>query len=58
MVSAEIARRKPEERFNKNLRDKKPYDNDTEISKEDSFLNEKIGMDIFRVFPYHSWERE
>jgi transposase, IS30 family len=33
------------------------YDNGTEIGKEDSDLEKKIGMEVFRAYPYHSWER-
>jgi len=33
------------------------YDNGTEIGKEDRELEKKIGMDVYRAYPYHSWER-
>jgi transposase, IS30 family len=33
------------------------YDNGTEIGKEDLQLEKKIGMDVYRAYPYHSWER-
>lgn len=33
------------------------YDNGTEIGKEDRDLEKKIGMEIYRAYPYHSWER-
>jgi transposase, IS30 family len=33
------------------------YDNGTEIGKEDQYLEKKIGMEVFRAYPYHSWER-
>lgn len=33
------------------------YDNGTEIGKEDRDLEKKIKMDIYRAYPYHSWER-
>lgn len=33
------------------------YDNGIEIGKEDADLEKKIGMEIFRAYPYHSWER-
>lgn len=33
------------------------YDNGSEIGKEDADLEKKIGMEIFRAYPYHSWER-
>jgi len=60
LVSAEIIWRKLEERFSKIPREKRytyTYDNGTEIGKEDLSLEKKIKMDIFRAFPYHSWER-
>jgi len=31
--------------------------NGSEIGKEDQFLEKKIKMDVYRAFPYHSWER-
>jgi len=60
LVSAEIVREKLEERFSKIPENKKytyTYDNGTEIGKEDSYLEKKIKMDVFRAFAYHSWER-
>jgi len=33
------------------------YDNGSEIGKEDTDLEKKIGMEMFRAYPYHSWER-
>lgn len=33
------------------------YDNGIEIGKEDADLESKIGMEVFRAYPYHSWER-
>jgi IS30 family transposase len=33
------------------------YDNGTEIGKEDADLEKKIGMEVYRAYPYHSWER-
>jgi IS30 family transposase len=33
------------------------YDNGTELGKEDAWLEEKIGMGVYRAYPYHSWER-
>lgn len=33
------------------------YDNGVEFGKEDADLEKKIGMEIFRAYPYHSWER-
>lgn len=33
------------------------YDNGTELGKEDEGLEKKIGMAVYRAYPYHSWER-
>mgnify|MGYP001596274366 CR=1 FL=1 len=33
------------------------YDNGTELGKEDEMLERKIGMAVYRAYPYHSWER-
>lgn len=33
------------------------YDNGTELGKEDALLERKIGMTVYRAYPYHSWER-
>lgn len=33
------------------------YDNGVEIGKEDADLEKKIGMEVYRAYPYHSWER-
>lgn len=33
------------------------YDNGTEIGKEDAELEKKIAMEMYRAYPYHSWER-
>ena len=60
LVSAELVWKKLEERFSKIPENKKhtyTYDNGTEIGKEDSCLEKKIKMDVFRAFAYHSWER-
>ncbi len=60
LVSAEIIWKKLEERFSKIPKEKRytyTYDNGTEIGKEDLSLEKKIKMDVFRAFPYHSWER-
>ncbi len=59
-VSAEIIQNKLTERFKKIPKEKRhtyTYDNGTEIGKEDVDLEKKIGMDIYRAYPYHSWER-
>jgi len=41
----------------RNKRHTYTYDNGTEIGKEDADLQKKIGMDVYRAYPYHSWER-
>jgi len=59
-VSAETVRKRIQKRFKKIPKDKKhtyTYDNGTEIGKEDFYLEKKIEMDVFRAYPYHSWER-
>jgi len=33
------------------------YDNGTELGQEDATLEKRIGMEIYRAYPYHSWER-
>ena len=33
------------------------YDNGSELGQEDSMLERKIGMAVYRAYPYHSWER-
>ena len=33
------------------------YDNGTELGKADDLLERRIGMTVYRAFPYHSWER-
>jgi len=33
------------------------YDNGTELGKDDELLGQKIGMVVYRAYPYHSWER-
>lgn len=60
MVSAEIIQNTLGKRFKKIPRKKRhtyTYDNGTEIGKEDADLEKKIGMDVYRAYPYHSWER-
>ena len=59
-VSAEITRRKLEERFSEIPEKKRftyTYDNGTEIGKEDEWLENRIKMEVYRAYPYHSWER-
>ena len=33
------------------------YDNGVELGQEDAALEQKIGMTVYRAYPYHSWER-
>lgn len=33
------------------------YDNGVELGQEDEILEQKIGMVVYRAYPYHSWER-
>ena len=33
------------------------YDNGSELGEEDAHLEKKIGMTVYRAYPYHSWER-
>lgn len=49
-----------ERRFAKIPKSKKhtyTYDNGAEIGKEDEGLEVKLKMDVYRAYPYHSWER-
>jgi IS30 family transposase len=60
LVSAETVHAELMKRFvriPKRKRHTYTYDNGTEIGKEDSELEQKIGMDVYRAYPYHSWER-
>jgi transposase, IS30 family len=59
-ATAEKLRTKLQDRFRRLPKEKRytyTYDNGTEIGKEDSDLEKKIGMDVYRAYPYHSWER-
>ena len=59
-ATAEKIRMVLEQRFHHIPKEKRhtyTYDNGTEIGKEDSDLEKKIGMEVFRAYPYHSWER-
>lgn len=60
VVRSEIIHEKLEERFSKISNRKKftyTYDNGIELGKEDKDLEDKIKMEVFRAFAYHSWER-
>ena len=59
-VSAEIVQTVLTKRFRGIPRDKRltyTYDNGTELGKEDGDLETRIKMDVYRAYPYHSWER-
>jgi len=45
------------QRLPKDKRHTYTYDNGVEIGKEDSCLEKRMGMEMFRAYPYHSWER-
>lgn len=60
ITTAEIIQDKLEKRFNKIPSTKKhtyTYDNGKEIGGDDPWLESKIRMEIYRAYPYHSWER-
>lgn len=60
LVSMEIVHSKLEERFGRIAKSKKftyTYDNGSELGKEDRDLEKKIKMEVYRAYPYHSWER-
>lgn len=60
IVRAENIRDKIKERFSKLPKYKKhtyTYDNGKELGEEDRDLEEKIGIQVYRAYPYHSWER-
>jgi len=59
-VSAEAMHDTLEKRFDKIPKSKKhtyTYDNGVELGKEDKSLEKKLRMDVYRAYPYHSWER-
>ncbi|NCD18297.1 MAG: IS30 family transposase, partial [Actinobacteria bacterium] len=59
-VSMEHVHEILEKRFEKIPQNKRftyTYDNGTEIGKEDESLEKKIAMEVYRTYPYHSWER-
>lgn len=60
IVSRETTQKILAQRFKKIPKRKRhtyTYDNGTEIGKEDADLEKKIGMNVYRAHPYHSWER-
>ena len=59
-VTAENVREIFIKRFKKIPKNKKhtfTYDNGSELGKEDAHLEKKLGMEVYRAYPYHSWER-
>lgn len=59
-TTAEIVHSKLEKRFNEIPNTKKftyTYDNGKEIGGDDPWLEGKIKMEVYRAYPYHSWER-
>jgi len=60
VVTAEIVHDTLKKRFRSIPASKRhtfTYDNGSELGKEDNELEKKIGMDVYRAYPYHSWER-
>jgi len=60
IVSALIMHETLEKRFAAIPRRKRhtyTYDNGTELGEDDAGLEQKIRMDVYRAYPYHSWER-
>jgi IS30 family transposase len=59
-VSAEIMHATLTARFADIPRSKRytyTYDNGTELGEDDAGLEAKLRMDVYRAYPYHSWER-
>jgi transposase, IS30 family len=60
VVSLETMHAALEKRFRaipKTQRHTYTYDNGVELGQEDAMLEQKIGMGVYRAYPYHSWER-
>jgi transposase, IS30 family len=60
VVTAENMQRVLTKRFLRIPKDKRhtyTYDNGKELGESDRDLEKKIGMDVYRAYPYHSWER-
>jgi transposase, IS30 family len=57
MRSMHVTLQKRFRRIPKNKRYTYTYDNGTELGEEDADLEKKIGMTVYRAYPYHSWER-
>jgi transposase, IS30 family len=59
-VTAELIHEVITKEFRKIPRSKRKtytYDNGTELGQDDRGLEKKIKMDVYRAYPYHSWER-
>jgi IS30 family transposase len=60
ITTAEIIHNKLAKRFNEISTTKKytyTYDNGKEIGGDDPWLESKIRMEVYRAYPYRSWER-
>lgn len=60
LVNTETVRDKTAARFKRIPSSKKytyTYDNGTELGEEDRDLEQMIKMEVYRAYPYHSWER-
>lgn len=60
VVSVDTMREALEKRFRTIPKKKRltyTYDNGAELGKQDELLERKIGMTVYRAYPYHSWER-
>lgn len=59
-ATSEKLRTKLRDRFRHLPKEKRhtyTYDNGREIGLEDDLLEKNIGMQVYRAYPYHSWER-
>jgi IS30 family transposase len=60
IVNTSLVQEKLQKRFEKIPKKKRhtyTYDNGVELGEQDPDLEKKIKMDIYRAYPYHSWER-
>lgn len=60
MVSMQTMHETLRERFSAIPKKKRwtyTYDNGVELGQEDALLEQRIGMTVYRAYPYHSWER-
>ena len=60
VVTAEIMQQCVIDQFKRIPRNKKhtyTYDNGTELGENDIGLEQRLGMMVYRAYPYHSWER-